>query len=80
MTHKLLILLENQVYWVWRRRLPRQLKWEIASKNPADQKNMICNADEGDLEHSWIVPFSRRPAHCTEAMAIGGFVLVLQKD
>ena len=27
---------------------PTGLKWEIASKNAADQKYMICNADEGD--------------------------------
>ena len=55
---------------------PTGLKWELCRKNQADQKYMICNADEGDpgafmdrsiLEgdpHTWI-----------EAMAIGGFCI-----
>jgi len=27
---------------------PTGLKWEIASRNQADQKDVVCNADEGD--------------------------------
>ncbi|MCK5171054.1 MAG: NADH-quinone oxidoreductase subunit J/K, partial [Bacteroidales bacterium] len=27
---------------------PAGLKWEIAAKNQADQKYVVCNADEGD--------------------------------
>ncbi len=27
---------------------PTGLKWEIASRNEADQKYVVCNADEGD--------------------------------
>ena len=42
---------------------PTGMKWEIASKNKADQKYMICNADEGD------------PHSIIEAMAIGGFCI-----
>jgi hypothetical protein len=31
-----------------RRRLPAGRKWKIALEHPAEQKYMICNADEGD--------------------------------
>ena len=55
---------------------PTGLKWEIASKNPADQKYMICNADEGDpgafMDRSIL---EGDPHSIIEAMAIGGFCI-----
>jgi NADH:ubiquinone oxidoreductase subunit F (NADH-binding)/(2Fe-2S) ferredoxin len=55
---------------------PTGLKWEIASKNPADQKYMICNADEGDpgafMDRSIL---EGDPHSVLEAMAIGGFCI-----
>jgi len=55
---------------------PTGLKWEIASKNKADQKYMICNADEGDpgafMDRSIL---EGDPHSVIEAMAIGGFCI-----
>ena len=55
---------------------PTGLKWEIASKNPSDQKYMICNADEGDpgafMDRSIL---EGDPHSVIEAMAIGGFCI-----
>ncbi len=55
---------------------PTGLKWEIASKNDADQKYMICNADEGDpgafMDRSIL---EGDPHSVIEAMAIGGYCI-----
>ena len=55
---------------------PTGMKWEIASKNKADQKYMICNADEGDpgafMDRSIL---EGDPHSIIEAMAIGGFCI-----
>ena len=42
---------------------PTGLKWEIAGKNKADQKYVVCNADEGD------------PHSIIEAMSICGYCI-----
>ncbi len=53
---------------------PTGLKWEIASKNYADQKYVVCNADEGDpgafMDRSVL---EGDPHSVIEAMAICGF-------
>ena len=55
---------------------PTGLKWEIASKNPSDQKYMICNADEGDPGAFMDRSILEGDPHCIiEAMAIGGFCI-----
>src|SRR5574344_157236 len=55
---------------------PTGMKWEIASKNHADQKYMICNADEGDpgafMDRSIL---EGDPHSIIEAMTIGGFCI-----
>lgn len=55
---------------------PTGMKWEIASKNKADQKYIICNADEGDpgafMDRSIL---EGDPHSIIEAMAIGGFCI-----
>ncbi|MBO4738400.1 MAG: 4Fe-4S binding protein, partial [Bacteroidales bacterium] len=55
---------------------PTGLKWEIASKNHADQKYIICNADEGDpgafMDRSIL---EGDPHSIIEAMTIGGFCI-----
>ena len=55
---------------------PTGVKWEIASKNHADQKYIICNADEGDpgafMDRSIL---EGDPHSIIEAMAIGGFCI-----
>jgi len=55
---------------------PTGMKWEIASKNAADQKYMICNADEGDpgafMDRSIL---EGDPHSVIEAMAIGGYCI-----
>ena len=38
---------------------PTGLKWDFASKNTADQKYVVCNADEGPLVRLWTVRFWR---------------------
>lgn len=53
---------------------PTGLKWEIASKNDADQKYVVCNADEGDpgafMDRSIL---EGDPHTVLEAMAICGY-------
>ncbi|MCT4636463.1 MAG: NADH-quinone oxidoreductase subunit NuoF [Bacteroidales bacterium] len=53
---------------------PTGLKWEIASKNDADQKYVVCNADEGDpgafMDRSIL---EGDPHSVLEAMAICGY-------
>lgn len=55
---------------------PTGLKWEIASKNPADQKYVVCNADEGDpgafMDRSIL---EGDPHSVLEAMAICGYCI-----
>ncbi len=55
---------------------PTGLKWEIASKNHADQKYVVCNADEGDpgafMDRSIL---EGDPHSVIEAMAINGFAI-----
>ncbi|MDX9810837.1 MAG: NADH-ubiquinone oxidoreductase-F iron-sulfur binding region domain-containing protein [Bacteroidales bacterium] len=56
------------------------LKWEIASKNKADQKYVICNADEGDpgafMDRSVL---EGDPHSVLEAMAICGYSIGASK-
>ena len=53
---------------------PTGLKWEIAAKNEADQKYVVCNADEGDpgafMDRSIL---EGDPHAVLEAMAICGY-------
>ncbi len=53
---------------------PTGLKWEIASKNQADRKYVVCNADEGDpgafMDRSVL---EGDPHSVLEAMAICGY-------
>jgi NADH:ubiquinone oxidoreductase subunit F (NADH-binding)/(2Fe-2S) ferredoxin/NAD-dependent dihydropyrimidine dehydrogenase PreA subunit len=53
---------------------PTGLKWEFASKNKADQKYVVCNADEGDpgafMDRSIL---EGDPHSVIEAMAICGY-------
>ncbi len=55
---------------------PTGLKWEIASKNAADQKYVVCNADEGDpgafMDRSIL---EGDPHSVLEAMAICGYCI-----
>ena len=55
---------------------PTGLKWEIASKNHADQKYVVCNADEGDpgafMDRSIL---EGDPHTIIEAMAINGYAI-----
>ena len=55
---------------------PTGLKWELCAKNAADQKYIICNADEGDpgafMDRSIL---EGDPHSVIEAMAIGGFCI-----
>jgi len=59
---------------------PTGLKWEIASKNPADQKYVVCNADEGDpgafMDRSIL---EGDPHSVLEAMAICGYCIGASK-
>jgi NADH:ubiquinone oxidoreductase subunit F (NADH-binding)/(2Fe-2S) ferredoxin len=59
---------------------PTGLKWEIASKNQADQKYVVCNADEGDpgafMDRSVL---EGDPHSVIEAMAICGFSMGASK-
>ncbi len=59
---------------------PTGLKWEIASKNKADQKYVICNADEGDpgafMDRSVL---EGDPHSVLEAMAICGYSIGASK-
>ena len=53
---------------------PTGLKWEIASRNKADQKYVVCNADEGDpgafMDRSVL---EGDPHSVLEAMALCGY-------
>lgn len=55
---------------------PTGLKWEIASRNAADQKYVVCNADEGDpgafMDRSIL---EGDPHSVLEAMAICGYCI-----
>ncbi len=55
---------------------PTGIKWEIASKNKADQKYVVCNADEGDpgafMDRSIL---EGDPHSVIEAMAICGYCI-----
>src|SRR5574344_1862182 len=55
---------------------PTGLKWEIASKNKADQKYVVCNADEGDpgafMDRSIL---EGDPNSIVEAMTICGYCI-----
>lgn len=55
---------------------PTGLKWEFASKNMADQKYVVCNADEGDpgafMDRSIL---EGDPHSVIEAMAICGYCI-----
>ncbi len=59
---------------------PTGLKWEIASKNQADQKYVVCNADEGDpgafMDRSVL---EGDPHSVLEAMAICGYCIGASK-
>ncbi len=55
---------------------PTGLKWSFAAKNPADQKYVCCNADEGDpgafMDRSVL---EGDPHSVLEAMAIAGYAI-----
>lgn len=55
---------------------PTGLKWDFASKNKADQKYVVCNADEGDpgafMDRSIL---EGDPHSVIEAMTINGFCI-----
>ncbi len=55
---------------------PTGLKWEFAAKNEADQKYVVCNADEGDpgafMDRSIL---EGDPHSVLEAMAICGYTM-----
>ncbi|MDR2009829.1 MAG: 4Fe-4S binding protein [Bacteroidales bacterium] len=59
---------------------PTGLKWELASKNAADQKYVVCNADEGDpgafMDRSVL---EGDPHSVLEAMAICGYCIGADK-
>ena len=59
---------------------PTGVKWEIASKNKADQKYVVCNADEGDpgafMDRSVL---EGDPHSVLEAMAICGYSIGASK-
>ncbi|MDP4289822.1 MAG: NADH-quinone oxidoreductase subunit NuoF [Bacteroidota bacterium] len=59
---------------------PTGLKWEIASKSVADQKYVVCNADEGDpgafMDRSVL---EGDPHSVIEAMAICGYSIGASK-
>ncbi len=59
---------------------PTGIKWEIASKNKADQKYVVCNADEGDpgafMDRSIL---EGDPHSVLEAMAICGYCIGASK-
>jgi len=59
---------------------PTGLKWEFARKNQADQKYVVCNADEGDpgafMDRSIL---EGDPHSVVEAMAICGYAIGASK-
>ncbi|MDD4212039.1 MAG: NADH-quinone oxidoreductase subunit NuoF [Bacilli bacterium] len=55
---------------------PTGLKWSMAAKNVADQKYMLCNADEGDPGAFMDRAVLEGDPHCViEAMAIAGYAI-----
>jgi NADH:ubiquinone oxidoreductase subunit F (NADH-binding)/(2Fe-2S) ferredoxin/Pyruvate/2-oxoacid:ferredoxin oxidoreductase delta subunit len=55
---------------------PTGLKWSFAAKNPADQKYVCCNADEGDPGAFMDRSILEGDPHCVlEAMAIAGYAI-----
>ncbi|MCL2561459.1 MAG: NADH-quinone oxidoreductase subunit NuoF [Rikenellaceae bacterium] len=59
---------------------PTGIKWEIAAKNAADQKYVICNADEGDPGAFMDRSISEGDPHSVlEAMAINGYCIGANK-
>lgn len=59
---------------------PTGLKWELAARNQADQKYVVCNADEGDpgafMDRSIL---EGDPHTVLEAMAINGYCIGASK-
>jgi NADH-quinone oxidoreductase subunit F/NADP-reducing hydrogenase subunit HndC len=59
---------------------PTGLKWEFAAKNKADQKYVVCNADEGDpgafMDRSIL---EGDPHSVLEAMTVNGFCIGASK-
>lgn len=59
---------------------PTGLKWELTRKTPADQKYLVCNADEGDpgafMDRSIL---EGDPHSVLEAMAIAGYCIGADK-
>jgi NADP-reducing hydrogenase subunit HndC len=59
---------------------PTGIKWQIASKNHADQKYVVCNADEGDpgafMDRSIL---EGDPHSVLEAMVINGYCIEATK-
>jgi NADH:ubiquinone oxidoreductase subunit F (NADH-binding)/(2Fe-2S) ferredoxin len=59
---------------------PTGIKWQIASKNHADQKYVVCNADEGDpgafMDRSIL---EGDPHSVLEAMVINGYSIAATK-
>ena len=55
---------------------PTGLKWEFTAKNAADQKYVVCNADEGDPGAFMDRSVLEGDPHCLlEAMAICGYAI-----
>ncbi len=55
---------------------PTGLKWEFTAKNDADQKYVVCNADEGDPGAFMDRSVLEGDPHCiVEAMAICGYAI-----
>ena len=55
---------------------PTGLKWSFAAKNEADQKYVVCNADEGDPGAFMDRSILEGDPHCIiEAMAICGYAI-----
>ena len=55
---------------------PTGLKWSFAAKNAADQKYVVCNADEGDPGAFMDRSILEGAPHCIiEAMAICGYAI-----
>ncbi|MDY5969383.1 MAG: NADH-quinone oxidoreductase subunit NuoF [Bacteroidales bacterium] len=55
---------------------PTGVKWGLCAKNKADQKYIICNADEGDPGAFMDRSILEGDPHCVvEAMAIGGYAI-----
>ncbi len=58
---------------------PAGTKWEVAAQRQADEKIVVCNADEGDQVRSWTVRFLEDDPHSVlEAMAITAYAIGAQ--